>query len=82
MSVCGRCRRFAGRKSTVTDVLDGYVPACLDGRVRVWDARTGDIAREFIGHAASLLDMALNQDGTAIITGADDGTCRIFTMQQ
>ena len=56
--------------------------ACLDGRVRVWDARTGDIAREFIGHAASLLDMALNQDGTAVITGADDGTCRIFTMQQ
>lgn len=51
---------------------------CLDGRVRLWDARSGKCERDFVGFTQSLLDMDLGPDGTTVIAGSDDGTARVF----
>ena len=39
------------------------VTACLDGVVRCWDLRTSAAVRQFGGHTAGLLDVALSPDG-------------------
>ena len=36
------------------------VSACLDGVVRVWDVRSGECRREFVGHSDEILDMVLS----------------------
>lgn len=35
--------------------------ACLDGKIRVWDARTGNCERVFQGHEDSILDLAVSR---------------------
>eukprot|EP00850_Spirogloea_muscicola_P005471 SM000025S08366 [mRNA] locus=s25:344008:346710:+ [translate_table: standard] len=52
----------------------------LSGSVRVWDGRTGNVARMFQGHRDSLLDLAITSDGAFILSGSDDHTARVFGM--
>lgn len=52
--------------------------ACVDGIVRLWDARTVECVRVFRGHTDAILDMAMSPDGEWILTGSDDCTVRIF----
>ena len=54
---------------------------CLDGRVRLWDARSGKCEREFQGFTKAVLDMDATPDGRYILAGSDDGTARVFTVQ-
>ena len=35
--------------------------ACLDGMLRLWDARSGNCEREWHGHRAAILDMAVSR---------------------
>jgi ribosome assembly protein SQT1 len=57
------------------------VTACMDGAVRCWDLRTGSVAKQFGGHSAGLLDVALSPDGSMIISAGDDHTARIFSLE-
>ena len=60
------------------------VTACADAVVRLWDARSGLVAREYVGHRDVLLDMdvVFEKDGSGlIVTGSDDKTAKIFQMQ-
>ena len=34
---------------------------CLDGALRLWDARTGSIMAEYHGHSAEILNFAINR---------------------
>ena len=56
------------------------ITACVDGRVRAWDVRTGACVREWQGHTEPLLDLALSPDGSACITASDDCTARVFRL--
>jgi len=53
---------------------------CLDGVVRCWDLRSGECARTFRGHRESIQSLAVSLDGSMIVSGSDDGTCRVFSM--
>ena len=53
--------------------------ACLDGKLRVWDARSGQCTRTLGGHAAGLQDVAVRPDGQLVATAADDHTVRLFS---
>ncbi len=53
---------------------------CLDGRIRLWDARSGQCQREFQGFTKSILDMDVSPDGRSVIAGSDDGTARVFQV--
>ncbi|KAI8465401.1 MAG: WD40-repeat-containing domain protein [Monoraphidium minutum] len=54
--------------------------ACLDGAARWWDLRTGACVRVCGGHTDGIQDIALSPDGSMALTGADDGTARVFTL--
>jgi ribosome assembly protein SQT1 len=54
--------------------------ACLDGVARWWDLRTGGCVRACSGHADSIQDVCCSPDGSMVLTGADDGTARVFTL--
>lgn len=34
---------------------------CLDGKLRLWDARSGNLVSEYRGHTAEILDFTLNR---------------------
>ena len=55
---------------------------CIDGVVRAWDVRTGACTHAFRGFAETVQDLALSPDGSLVLAGAEDGTCRVFSLKQ
>jgi WD40 repeat protein len=53
--------------------------ACLDGRVRLCDLRTGAVARKLRGHQGAVQDVCFSPDGRQVLSGSDDGTARVFS---
>ncbi|XP_065187864.1 angio-associated migratory cell protein-like [Sycon ciliatum] len=56
------------------------VSACLDGIVRVWDVRSGQCVRDYLGHRDDILDMVLSDTSKAVVSASSDGTVRIFSL--
>lgn len=52
--------------------------ACLDGKVRKWDSRTGACVQVYGGHTDALQDLVISCDGGWLMTGSDDNTVRLF----
>ena len=63
---------------------DGAPPlvatGCLDGCVRLWDARSGELARVFRGHRGGVQALAFSPDGRALLTASDDATAKVFEI--
>ena len=53
---------------------------CLDGCVRLWDARSGELARVFKGHRGGVQAVAFSPDGRALLTASDDATAKVFEI--
>ena len=53
---------------------------CIDGVVRAWDARTGTCIRAFHGHQDAIQSLATSADGSMVISGSEDQTARVFSM--
>ncbi|CAB3982383.1 Angio-associated migratory cell [Paramuricea clavata] len=56
--------------------------ACLDGILRLWDARSGSCEREWHGHTAPILDMAVSRDSSVVVTSSDDATVKRYNLVQ
>lgn len=54
--------------------------ACLDGVVRSYDVRTGELLKKYTGHRSSIFSIDVIKDGCGIITASDDGTSRVFKI--
>ncbi|KAJ2121520.1 60S ribosomal subunit assembly or modification protein [Coemansia sp. RSA 720] len=52
----------------------------MDCTVRLWDSRTGDCVRVSRGHQEGVLDFALSNDGSMVVTASDDGCCLVFAQ--
>lgn len=52
--------------------------ACLDGAARCWDLRTASCVHTYGGHEEAIQDICVSPDGAMLLTGADDGTARVF----
>jgi WD40 repeat protein len=75
------CRRIQGvTRMAWHPTQPLVVTGCLDGVVRWWDLRTGSCVRKCSGHADAIQDVAVSPDGSMAVTGADDGTARVFTL--
>lgn len=53
---------------------------CLDGCVRLWDARSGELARVFRGHKGGVQAVAFSPDGRALLSASDDATAKVFEI--
>ncbi|MBL8161719.1 MAG: hypothetical protein JNJ61_06995, partial [Anaerolineae bacterium] len=52
-----------------------------DGAARLWDSQTGQTIHEFIGHTATVINVAFSPDGIHVLTGSDDRTARLWEVQ-
>ncbi len=53
----------------------------LDGVVRVWDARTGELRFEGAHHASAANDLDWSADSSRLVTAGDDGFARVFELR-
>ena len=44
-----------------SESCDTILTGCIDGKVRVWDSRTGTCQKVFSGHEDAILDLALSK---------------------
>ncbi|XP_061841235.1 angio-associated migratory cell protein [Nerophis lumbriciformis] len=54
----------------------------LDGALRQWDARSGNMVSEYRGHAAEILDFTMNREATLAITASGDNQAKVFCLQR
>lgn len=54
--------------------------AGLDGSVKVWDGRNGNMQASRIGHKDNILDLKFIPNSNLIVTTSEDSTCRIFEI--
>ncbi|MEX2214803.1 MAG: prenyltransferase/squalene oxidase repeat-containing protein [Phycisphaeraceae bacterium] len=52
--------------------------ASIDGTIKLWDAKTGNLIRTLTGHKSWVNSVAWHKDGNWLVTGSSDGTVRIW----
>uniref|UniRef100_H3CSB2 Angio-associated migratory cell protein n=1 Tax=Tetraodon nigroviridis TaxID=99883 RepID=H3CSB2_TETNG len=55
---------------------------CLDGKLRLWDARSGSLVSEYRGHTAEILDFTLNREASVAVTASGDSQAKVFCLQR
>jgi WD40 repeat protein len=56
----------------------GLDPAPVNRTVPVWDVETGEVTLTLTGHEAEATAVAFSPDGQRLVTGARDGTARLW----
>jgi serine/threonine protein kinase len=51
-----------------------------DGLVGLYDAKRGDLIREFVGHTGKVGCIEVSEDGKRMLTGADDRSLRLWDI--
>ena len=69
-----RCISFSPDSSKIAS---GF----LDGAVRVWDVKSGQVTSVFYGHTDTVLSVAFSHNGKFIASGSEDGTIRIWRVE-
>jgi ribosome assembly protein SQT1 len=55
-----------------------FLVSSMDGKVYKWDARTGELLHECLGHHMGVLDFSVDCSGERLITAGDDGVSLVF----
>eukprot|EP00753_Platysulcus_tardus_P016835 PLAT6071.2.p2 GENE.PLAT6071.2~~PLAT6071.2.p2 ORF type:complete len:352 (-),score=169.72 PLAT6071.2:292-1347(-) len=53
----------------------------IDATAKLWDLRSGDCTHTFTGHESDINSVAFFPSGSAIGSGSDDSTCRLFDVR-
>ncbi|XP_036396826.1 angio-associated migratory cell protein [Megalops cyprinoides] len=78
-----RCQHKAGIVHLQWEEGSSLVSTCsLDGAVRLWDARSGNMVSEYRGHTAEILDFTLNKEASLAVTASGDHTAKVFCLQR
>nr|XP_061802923.1 angio-associated migratory cell protein-like [Nerophis lumbriciformis] len=75
------CRHEGGVVCLKWNESSSLVSTCsLDGALRQWDARTGNMVSEFRGHTSQILDFTMNREATVAVTASDDKRAKVFFL--
>lgn len=55
---------------------------CVDGKVRVWDSRSGDCVRTFSGHAGAIQSLSVSANHDFLVSVSLDETARVFEIEE
>uniref|UniRef100_A0A7N8XP32 Angio-associated migratory cell protein n=1 Tax=Mastacembelus armatus TaxID=205130 RepID=A0A7N8XP32_9TELE len=78
-----RCQHEAGIVHLQWEESSSVVSTCsLDGALRLWDARSGNIVSEYRGHTAEILDFTINREASFAITASGDNQAKVFCLQR
>lgn len=55
---------------------------CVDGKVRVWDGRSGDCIRTFSGHASAIQSLSVSANRDFLVSVSIDETARVFDIAE
>ena len=58
-----------------------FASGSCDAVAKVWDLRTGGCTHSFSGHESDINSVTFHPAGTALGSGSDDSTCRIFDLR-
>ncbi|KAH9498158.1 hypothetical protein Btru_008408 [Bulinus truncatus] len=82
-SVRHRCEHPYGIVKIVwSKVSPTFYTSCLDGNIRKYDSRSGQLVHTWQGHRAAVLDFDLSQDESILVTSSDDSTAKVFQLQR
>ncbi|GFN90510.1 angio-associated migratory cell protein, partial [Plakobranchus ocellatus] len=57
-----------------------FYTSCLDGNVRQFDSRNGQLVKTWHGHTAGIMDFDIARDESIIVTASDDSTSKVFSL--
>ncbi|KAK7893289.1 hypothetical protein WMY93_022441 [Mugilogobius chulae] len=78
-----RCQDEAGIVHLQWEESSSVVSTCsLDGALRLWDGRSGNMVSEYRGHTAEILDFTINREGTMAVTASGDNQAKVFCLQR
>ncbi|XP_059183954.1 angio-associated migratory cell protein [Centropristis striata] len=78
-----RCQHEAGIVQLQWEESSSVVSTCcLDGALRLWDARSGSMVSEYLGHGAEILSFTLNREATLAVTASGDFRAKVFCLQR
>ncbi|KAF1797951.1 G protein beta subunit [Mucor lusitanicus] len=58
-----------------------FVSGACDSTAKIWDIRTRSCVQTFTGHESDINSVQFFPSGTAIGTGSDDASCRLFDLR-
>ncbi|QEU60977.1 Sqt1 [Kluyveromyces lactis] len=66
------------------DTINGHnlIASCINGKVYIFDARTGQEVHVCVGHNMGVLDFVVIENGSKLITAGDEGVSLIFDLPQ
>ncbi|UVK55357.1 TIR domain-containing protein [Mesorhizobium sp. AR02] len=69
--------------NSVTFSPDGskVLTASADEAARIWDANTGVLVAELLGHSGPVRTALFSPDGTRVVTASSDGTARLWDVK-
>ena len=53
-----------------------------DGRVKVYDLRTGKLSLALYGHNERVISVAFSPDGSRLVSGSRDKTVKVWDVSQ
>lgn len=59
-----------------------FTTCSFDKTIRMWDARTGECKKVWKGHKKGILDFAMTNDGSVIVTAGDDKESLVFMIDE
>lgn len=78
-----RCQHEAGLVHLQWEESSSVVSTCcLDGALRLWDARSGNMVSEYRGHTAEILDFTINREASVAVTASGDNQAKVFCLQR
>ncbi|XP_043965690.1 angio-associated migratory cell protein [Gambusia affinis] len=78
-----RCQHEAGIVHLQWEESSSVVSTCsLDGALRLWDARSGNLLSEYRGHTAEILDFTVNREASLAVTASGDNQAKVFCLQR